>query len=148
WGNAVELLKEDLPDIKLELSVVYDAGTRSLKTIVKGKALNALSKKYNLVVYLVEDNIVDWQKDYSKPSGPQQDVENYIHGHVLRDNINGTWGEEVIASSLAAGDSISKTYNNYLLNPAWQANNCSVVAYIYDVDTYQVLQVEEAHIAP
>ncbi|HET6243223.1 MAG: Omp28 family outer membrane lipoprotein [Bacteroidetes bacterium] len=148
WGQAVELLKNALPDFKIELITVYDAGTRSLKTIAKNKALNNLSKKYNLVVYLIEDNVQDWQKDYSFPSGPQQDVENYMHRHVLRDNINGTWGEEIVATSLAAGDSVIKTYNNYLINPSWKANDCSVVAYIYDVDTYEIMQAEEVHIIP
>lgn len=147
WSQAIELLKDTLPDVKIDLDIVYDSSSRSLKTIAKSIALNDLSKKYNLVLYLVEDNIEDWQKDYSMPSG-QQDVENYLHRHVLRDNINGTWGEEIIASSLAAGDSIVKTYNNYLINSAWKADDCSVVAYIYDVDTYEIIQVEEVHITP
>ena len=147
WGEAVELLKNNLPDISIDLNIVYDGNTRSLKATVKSKAINTLSEKHDLVLYLVEDKITDWQKDYSITSG-DQDVENFIHKHVLRDNINGTWGEELFSSSFAAGDSIVKTYNNYLINPSWKAEDCSVIAYIYNTNTYEIIQAEEVHITP
>jgi thiol-disulfide isomerase/thioredoxin len=145
WGEAIELLKNLEPEVKLSLSLTYDGSSRALSANVNATALKNISGKYNLVLYLVEDNIVDWQKDYSMPTGAEDNPE-FLHRHVLRDNINGTWGEELISPSLSAGDSLSKSYSNYLLKQNWKEDNCSVVAYIYNTENYEIIQAEEVYI--
>jgi hypothetical protein len=139
-------MKDLKPDVQLKVTTAYNESTRSLSGTVKGTALNSLTGNYKMVLYLVEDNLPDWQKDYSRPAG-QQDVSNFPHQHVLRDNINGIWGENFIEGALAKNDSISKNFS-YMLNTAWKANDCSVVAYIYDTNTYEVIQAEEVYIIP
>jgi thiol-disulfide isomerase/thioredoxin len=143
WGTAIETIKNILPDVKMSVSLVYDPTSRSLNTTVTSKALNNISGKYNLVLYLVEDKIVDWQKDYSLSNS---NVADYLHRHVLRDNINNTWGDEIITSTLVKGDSIVKTYTSYLLNPAWKADDCSVIAYLRNIETQEIIQVEEVYL--
>jgi thiol-disulfide isomerase/thioredoxin len=144
WGQAIEITKDDLPEVELDVKVEYNSSNRSLKANVKTIGLKPVSGKYQLVLYLVEDNVVDWQKDYSLPSG-SQDIKDYNHRHVLRDNINGTWGSECINGLLAVGDTLSNEFN-YSINPNWNDANCSVVAYLYNTDTYEIIQVEEVYI--
>jgi thiol-disulfide isomerase/thioredoxin len=143
WGTAIEAIKNNLPDVKLSVTLNYDEANRMLSTTVSSKAINNISGKYNLVLYLVEDKIVDWQKDYSLSN---VNVPDYVHRHVLRDNINNIWGDEIITSTLLKGDSVVKTYNNYNLNPNWKANDCSVVAYIRNTETHEIIQVEEVYL--
>ncbi|MBA3900971.1 MAG: Omp28 family outer membrane lipoprotein [Bacteroidetes bacterium] len=145
WGTTVEAIKDLLPELKMSINFTYEESSRALNTTVTSEALTKLDGQYNLVLYLVEDNIVDWQKDYSMPAG-ETDVPNFLHRHVLRDNINSTWGDEIITTSLAKGDSIVKKYNNYLLNPAWKAEDCSIIAYIYNKNTEEIIQAEEVYL--
>jgi hypothetical protein len=144
WGEAVELLKDSIPIVDLEVKLNYNENSRALNTEVKATGIKRITGNYKLVLYLLEDNVVDWQKDYSLPSG-NQDIQDYKHRHVLRDNINGVWGEPMINGSLAENESISKTFN-YTLKNGWNDANCSVVAYLYNVDTYEILQVEEVYL--
>jgi hypothetical protein len=145
WGEAIERLKDSEPEVKLKMSLVYNESSRALSAEVTATALKNISGKYNLVLYLVEDNVLDWQKDYSLPTGAEDNPE-FLHRHVLRDNINGTWGEELIAASLNQNDSISKSFANYILKQNWKEADCSVVAYIYKTDTYEIMQAEELYI--
>ena len=55
----------------------------------------------------------------------------YVHNHVFRDAINGTWGEEV---SLALGEQKVLEYNDIVLDAAWKPENVSVVAFVYNDD--------------
>jgi thiol-disulfide isomerase/thioredoxin len=143
WATVVETLRKREPALKMAVNLTYDANNRALNTSIKTKALKDIGGKYMLVLYFVEDKIVDWQKDYSKSP---QDIPDYVHRHVLRDNISSTWGDEIISNSMAKGDSIVKTYNNFLLKQEWNPDNCSVVAYVYDAATYEILQVEEVYL--
>lgn len=147
WGTAIANMKNLLPDVKLEIGLIYNSSSRTLSTTTKTTALNQLNNAYKLIVYLIEDNIIDWQQNYSLPSG-QQHVSNYNHRHVLRDVINGTWGEEIIPAATSAGSRHTKTYNNYVINSNWNVSNCMIVAYLYNSTTYEIIQAEEVHIVP
>lgn len=144
WGTAVELLKDIEAEIKIKITTKYDSANRILNTTVNNGCLKTLYGTHNIVLYFVEDSVIDWQLDYSKPQG-QQDVKDYVHRYMLRDNINGTWGDELFKEKIAAGDSIIRNYN-YTLKNNWKAEHCSVVAYIYNVATYEIIQTEEKKI--
>ncbi|HPT04969.1 MAG TPA: Omp28-related outer membrane protein, partial [Bacteroidales bacterium] len=54
-----------------------------------------------------------------------------------------TYGDLISEEALE----VNKTYTAnfaYTLKPEWVAKHCSVVAFIYNVDTKEVIQVEEA----
>jgi hypothetical protein len=87
------------------------------------------------------------QKNNDPLVGPVPDIIDYIHMHMLRDAINGTWGKALTSSDSTAsgGSSIIRTYA-YTVNAAWKAKNCAVIAFVYDTDTKEILQVEEAEL--
>ena len=64
---------------------------------------------------------------------------------MLRDNINGSWGSQIVTSSVAKGDSTVNDYT-YTIDAAWDDNQCSVIAFVYDQATNEILQAEEIHV--
>lgn len=76
-----------------------------------------------LQLWLLEDEIVAQQV---MPDGTLN--HEYIHNHVLRVPINGSWGE-----TFAIKENVSQEYQYSLpLNPLWRTDHLSVVAFVYD----------------
>jgi len=153
WASAVinELAKD--PDFGITINTATNSIT------INTKILNTINSDYNLVVCLTESNIINWQKD------GQENVENYEHNHVLRTVLI----DQTLSNSTnyVAGQEIDKTINydlatleqdniNYSINNSaelgngnaggWVAENLSIVAYIYNTTTMEIVQVEEAHL--
>jgi hypothetical protein len=152
WANAVALeLKRDV-DFKIYIS--SDENSISIISEVQ----NNINSNYNLVVCLTESNIINWQKD------GQENVENYIHNHALKtvltdeslsnytSYISGQEIETIINYNLT---SLEQSNIDYSTNTAelgngnaggWNTSNMSVIAYIYNINTKEIVQVEEAHL--
>ena len=166
WATATQdIILHDTAFIKIALTTTFDTTTRALKVTATSTFLKQLSGTYNLVILLTQDSIIGPQK-----SGTAGEIANYVHRFVLRDAINGNWGEPLVTSGATANQTIAKTYN-YTLNSSYPAsgttNNptnkppvpcdfkkCSIVAYIYDASTtstptqYEVLQSMQKKIYP
>ena len=153
WASTVAL--ELKKDIDFTLHISSDETSISIISEVQ----NNISSVYNLVVCLTESNIENWQKD------GQENVENYIHNHVLRtvlmdeelsnssNYVAGQQIERVINYDLAALEQYNIDYSTN--NTAelgngnaggWVASNMSIIAYIYNTNTKEIVQVEEAHL--
>ena len=153
WASTVAL--ELKKDIDFTLHISSDETSISIISEVQ----NNISSGYNLVVCLTESNIENWQKD------GQENVENYIHNHVLRtvlmdeelsnssNYVAGQQIERVINYDLAALEQYNIDYSTN--NTAelgngnaggWVASNMSIIAYIYNTNTKEIVQVEEAHL--
>ena len=152
WATIVanELKKEI--DFKIYLS-----STESSISITS-EVQNNINGNYKIVVCLTESNVVNWQKD------GQQNVENYEHNHVLRTVLIDN--ELSTSTSYITGQQIEKTINydlsaleqfniDYSQNTAelgngnsggWDASNMSIIAYIYNDITKEIVQVEEEHL--
>ena len=156
WLAAVitELEKE----IDFGISITSNITGNEAVITINTEILNNINGDYNLVVCLSESNIINWQKDGA------EDVENYEHNHALRSllsdgslstssNYNIT---DEIEQTISVDLSILEQFNiNYSQNTAelgngnsggWNASNISVIAYIYDNTTQEILQVEEAYL--
>ena len=77
-----------------------------------------------LQVWLLEDSIVAVQL---MPDGSSN--RDYIHNHVLRTAVNGTWGTDF---TIAAGEHREQTYV-LPLKEEWNVDNLSIVAFVYGV---------------
>ena len=152
WAAEVsnELNKE------VDFGITINTTTNSIT--IDSKVLNNINGDYNLVVCLTESNIINWQKDGG------ENVEDYVHNHVLRTVLT----DESLSTSTSyiVGQQIEKTINydlisleqsniDYSANTAelgngnaggWVAENLSVVAYIYNTSTKEIMQVKEAHL--
>ncbi len=152
WASTVAL--ELKKDVDFTIHISSDENSISITSEVK----NNISSEYNLVVCLTESNIINWQKD------GQDNIEDYQHNHVLRtvlideslssssNYVAGQQIERVINYDLAA----LEQYNiDYSTNTAelgngnagdWDASNMSIIAYIYNTTTKEIVQVEESHL--
>lgn len=144
WGSAVEAIigEPSAFDLRID-TIVVEGGTVS--TSVTLHFTEDVTGDHNLVVYLTEDAVVDWQLD-AEATPP--DVPDYPHPHMLRTNLNGTWGQPVVTGSAAAGTSITVEIQDVALNPAWNTTKCALVAWVYNTATDEVMQAEERKFQP
>ena len=139
WTDAVATTLQEKATVAMASNVEYDEATRNLKVDVISKALVELPDTYSLTVCIMEDSIV------GKQLLPTGDDLNYVHRHVFRKTLNGTWGEDLNTTALAPEDQIKKSYS-VTLNEAYNADQCYVIAYVANTDTKEVLQVIEKKI--
>lgn len=127
WASYVGALISKKAALSLSVNNIYDAASRKLTVDVKalGTDGNTTGK---LQVWLIEDGIVAMQ---TMPDGnPNME---YVHNHVFRAAVNGTWGDDVTVNE---GATIEKQYE-YTLPEKWNAEKVSVVAFVYDNNEVQ-----------
>ena len=120
-------------------AVAEYADAQKIKVTVKGKILEGNTLPKSMVqVYLLEDKVIAPQTDGGAT------IQDYEHNHVLRAAVNGIWGEEFV-------DLKDYSYN-YATEPlsgmSFVAENYSVVAFVYDAQTFEVYDVVQVKINP
>lgn len=122
WAAEVGLIISEKANLSVDIANAYDAKTRKLTTKVGAFGVNG-TVSGKLQVWIVEDGIKAMQM---MPDGSAN--QEYVHNHVFRAAVNGTWGEEV---TVKEGETTSKDYS-YVLPETWNAENISVVAFVYN----------------
>ncbi|MDR0835927.1 MAG: Omp28-related outer membrane protein [Tannerella sp.] len=87
-----------------------------------------------LQLWLTESGIQSFQS-HGTPT-----PDEYIHNHILRDAVNGTWGETV---EIKQGETKQVEDSYSLKGKTWKPENMSVVGFIYDAQTMEVFYVTE-----
>lgn len=123
WAAEVGLIISEKANLSVDIANAYDAKTRTLTTKVGAFGVNG-TVSGKLQVWIVEDGIKAMQ--LMPPDGDLN--AEYIHNHVFRAAVNGTWGEEV---TVKEGETTTKQYS-YVLPETWNAENISVVAFVYN----------------
>jgi hypothetical protein len=120
WIAAVkaEVLKDSYVEMSLSAvlqdnQILIEVGEQSLRGGYQGK----------VQVWVLEDGITASQK---MPDGSTNPA--YVHQHVLRAVVNGTWGEDL---QVAEGKAKEQTYK-FAVDPSWNKANLSVVAFVYN----------------
>jgi hypothetical protein len=118
--------------VEIDVEPSLEGENVNIHTTVRGVDGSTSGK---LQLWIVEDNITAFQM---MPDGTRN--MEYIHRHVFRAAINGTWGESV---SVAEGETF--TTKDYLFNipEGWNADRLSVVAFVYN--DQGVLQAKILH---
>lgn len=135
WGAAVAAELDKDPVVAIKLFNTYNPDTRALNVKVNLRKLVDIDDDLSLVVCLMEDNIVGKQVTTSGL------VEDYVHRHVFRKSLNGTWGETVTFDA----DGVTIQYDTQI-DEAFDASNCYIIAYVYSNSDKSILQVEEAKV--
>ncbi len=138
WNTIISQALQSPIQADIQILYKWNDSKEKLNVAVQSKNIQSSSPNLKLIVYLVEDSIINWQKDYSKSP---QDIADYDHRHVLRASFNGTWGDNV-------------TWNNSLfekkyalnINPEFNKQKLSIIAALYDNSSKEVIQVEEVKI--
>ena len=130
WSTTVyQRASAVVPGVNIVANTHFAELTRQLTIDLNFTAEAALNA--DLQVWLTESNITSFQ---SMPDGSINT--NYTHNHVLRDAVNGTWGEAVQLTA----DATQLTYT-YNVPEEWNAQHMAVVAFVSNEDG--VLQVIE-----
>lgn len=139
WNQAVQTAV-GLP--KVAIMTVYnsfDDDTKMMNSTVAVKFIQNLAGKISLTVCIIEDNIYGGQLNNVKPDSVPI-IKNFRFMHVLRGSLNGSFGEQ-IASNPQTSEYISKQYSFDFSTKPWVPANCSVIAFISDVDSKEVFHV-------
>ncbi len=148
WASAIAQL-DTAVIAEMEMSKTYNSTSRTVNISVEVKYLKAASAEHQLVLYAVEDSVINWQKFYAQcsPTGGNIDVPDFIHRHLLRGAVNSTWGDKLytINTIIPKGYTTTKTYSQ-VLDPTWSDKHMSYVAFIQDNVTKEIIQAEEIHL--
>lgn len=138
WATAVaaEIAKEQTASVEIENS--YNEASRKLDVTVKAKFLEEQTGVTYVFACVMEDSVVGRQL---MPEGAN---DNYVHRHMMRAAINGTWGEELCSG--AEEDEEFEKKMSITLDDAFNADQCYVIAYIYDDATKEIIQAAEKKI--
>lgn len=122
WAAMVGTIISEKANLSVKIANAYDAATRTLTTTVGADGVNG-TVNGKLQVWIVEDGVPALQM---MPDGSAN--KEYIHNHVFRAAVNGTWGEDV---TVKEGETTTKQYQ-YKLPETWNADNIAVVAFVYN----------------
>jgi len=145
WQDAIETLINLPPDAHIDLSLEYEAVTRTLTGNVSVEFLNDFPCDFNICFYLLESGIISAQKNDNSSVGTVPEILDYEHNHMLRDAYNGAWGTEIAAGGVSAGQVETTTFT-MTLHDGWNQENCAIVAFVYNAATREVVQAEEKEV--
>ena len=162
FGQWSSIVADELDkDVKFGISIEVNQNPLMLSDqfdiVVNSEAVSSISGNYKLVVCITENNFFNCQKD------GYIDDPSYIDKHVLRSCLTPTWGDILGVEEINIGDNFSNGYscvisdlendniahsqNTLSLGTGnagnWNINNLYVLAYIYDISNYEIIQVEE-----
>ncbi len=143
WGAAITNALATQPLVDLQMMNEYDAAERKLCTHIKTRFVTTVDRNLKLIVVLTESGIIEPQKNNDNEVGVVPVIFDYVHNHVLRTAITSTWGNSVAVTGVSNPESVVKTFKQ-ILHSDYVAENCTVVAFVYDQDTMEVLQAVEA----
>ena len=122
WSyDAMKAMLEET-DVDIALDTKYDAAKQTVEVcaIVSGMP----DEKAHLQVWLTEDGIVATQ--YMPDDQPAK--KDYIHNHILRDALNGAWGEELTFNVAP----LTKVYTYNFSDKGYVPENTHIVAFVYN----------------
>lgn len=139
WGSAISEVLQEPQTMNFNISNTFNSAQRKLSAKVDISFLQDFTQTLYLCVYLTEDSIVGWQKDNRVDP---EDVPDYVHRHVMRGSLNGTWGEKIVGTT-SQNRTITMEYNNFQLDTSFVPAHCSVVVFAYDSASYEIYQADE-----
>ena len=131
-GFILERLKVE-PVINIDMEVNYNETSKEATVKVKLSGNEALSEN-KLQLWISENNVKQWQLMLD---GTRNN--DYIHNHVFRASINGTWGESF---SIGANETKDFSYST-TLNANWKSEDISITGFVYDPVTNEIFNVQE-----
>lgn len=142
WSSAAEARAKVAPPMNIHIDNAYDNSSREVTIKVTVAYTSAVTARENLTVCIIEDSIVDAQKD-----GLSIDSA-YVHEHVLRNITTAVKGDPIPpkVEPKEAGKVYTRTLKD-TLSTDWNANHCRVVAFVgLDEGDRHIEQAEEADV--
>lgn len=130
-----EVLATEL-DVNLQAKSNYYPATNGVFLHVETEFINDLDGTYNIVVYVLENEVVSPQK---QPDGST--VEDYVHHDIHIGNVfEETWGRAVAEGNTTAGTKVVTDFS-YELPDGLTNNDVHFLALVFNRETYEIKQV-------
>lgn len=141
WAMAVQFIMNnntpDPLDIRIKAQQQKLDPTKADVDVKVIATVDGVSVDGNLQVWITEDNITARQDSMGVR------LDNYVHNHVLRAAVNGTWGE-IISLRGTEGSNIREFHYTTTLLQGWKAKDLDIVAFVTDEYSGEVVQVNKA----
>jgi len=143
WRSTVESIARDNIRAGIQLQCKADTVKQEIEAFVAVSILKKLPNPVQLCLVLQQDNNISGQLD----GGVY--IMEYVHNHTLLTGFNGNYGTKLTPNGMVNehvkySATFKLSYENSFLysNIPVIINNCSVVAYLLDEVTKEVVQVE------
>lgn len=133
WVTDIASIINQTSTLNMIMTNTYDTTSRVVSSWVYSKFSRATAGSYNITVCVVEDGLVSAQDSASAI------IHNYLFKDVLRSAVNGTYGEILTGAVDPALTYLGKF--SITLNTAWVSGNCSILAFVSNAETKEILQV-------
>jgi hypothetical protein len=148
WRSEIAKIDRDNICAGIELFCTVDENNQTIEAKVGVTIIKTIHNPVQICLVLQQDSIISGQKDGSL------DIPDYVHNHVLRAGFTGNYGSKLTSNGIVNEQFKYSTtfrinYSNgflYGTNVPVEVKNCSVVAYLIDMETKEVLQVEYVHL--
>lgn len=138
WAAEIADYVQNQATVIIKASASFNSDTNAASTNINLTLNGTLSENLKLAVYLTESHIISYQKD---EDATPMDVSGYEHNHVFRDAVGSIWGETInFSTSDGAGLDFVRDID---VHQDWVPKNCSIVIFVYDSSSMEVLQAEE-----
>lgn len=146
WPSRVATALSAAPQMDIQLKAFYSPADSNLCVYYFVEVLENISGNFKIALYLTEDSIVKWQKDYNEVPN---DIEFYVHNHIMRKAINGVNGTTVTTNTdLTDGESFIDGYSTQLNLNVLDPDHLHIIAFVYNADTDEIIQAEEIKMIP
>jgi hypothetical protein len=139
----------DRNDIKagIELQCTVNEATREIEAKVSVTIIKEIQNPVQICLILQQDSIVSGQVDKNEY------ILDYTHNHMFRAGFNGNYGTKLTPNGIVKEQMKYSTTFKLVYGKSFpfsnipvEVNNCTVVAYLLDMETKEVIQVEQVHL--
>ena len=142
WATEVDKLITQQSSLQISMDCHYNEATREVVVDLTTLGTNGATDG-RLQLWVTEDSITAMQLRYNEidnPASGQLSDGQYVHNHVLRHAVNGTWGDDFHCTE---GEQQQLHYT-FIADASWRPEQLSLVAFVYNDEG--VVQVEQKKI--
>lgn len=121
--------------VESSLNIELKAMVEGNNIVITTNLLSAADIKGKLQLWITESDITAMQVDNGKL------IKDYVHNHVFRGSVNGTWGEDISLEK----NRYYELNHTIAVKDNWTRENLAVVAFVYN-DAEGVFQTEECKV--
>lgn len=148
WSSRITPMLLATTPVNIHLTSSYTADKNNCKVVAKVAFTEAVADDVSMTVYVIENDIKDYQVDSRLPGNGYNP--DYKHSHVLRESVTSTVGSPLNFANKTAGAVLQKTINFEPMisgDNAWNLDNCRVVVFVHKTGSDKtVLHVQEVHL--
>ncbi|MEY4904284.1 MAG: hypothetical protein RLZZ292_2099 [Bacteroidota bacterium] len=139
WAGIIAEELQEKVKVGIKIKNNFDPANRQLSTTITLNPTETIAEPLALTVYITENNIIDAQKNQTTI------IKDYTHRHIFRKALTAAIGTP-LTETFSNGATITRNFT-YALPSDWNADNCSIVAFVSSVGaSKKVLQVEETKV--